>query len=897
MDFDKTFYRYWGKAGKPEEGLTWHLLPYHCLDVAAVGWQLLDPQRPLCQRLAGQLKVDQVWLQHWFCFCLMLHDLGKFARAFQNLVPDMSPQLVPYRGECVYAMRHDSLGFLLWKQHLANRLTNDCLSTAIPESWLEIVCGHHGQPPIRLPRGWQQHFLLDDEQAAESYVRDLIAWWQPDLAPLANIEKHDLSVVSWQLAGVAVLADWLGSNRDVFDYHTDPMTLQRYWQEIALDKAPQTVALSQWSQQRIARYRTIQQQFPFIRQSTPLQRHGAERPLAADPQLFILEDVTGAGKTEAAMVLTHRLMAAGLAKGLYVALPTMATANAMYERMADSYRALFASEISPSLVLAHGAAKLSEDFVESVAFSQQSEDRSYQRDEQSASAYCNAWLADSRKKALLADVGVGTIDQALLGVLPARHQSLRLLGLSDKVLLVDEVHAYDPYMRRLLTTLLAAHARQGGSAILLSATLPHVFRQELVDGFASGLGEEQVKVQQQAYPLVTHFAASDGLDEQPVETRDQVRRHVDVVRLEDEVQAIELIHKSITEGRSICWIRNTVKDARSTFAQLQQQPWVVAEKLLLFHSRFAMVDRQRIEAAVLVRFGKNSDKERRHGQVLIATQVVEQSLDLDFDVLISDLAPVDLLIQRAGRLQRHIRDHNGNRIEQDGVTDQRQSPCFHLLSPDPTLVVDQDWLKSMLPGTQAVYQHVGQLWLSAMVLLDHSGFDMPEDARRLIEGVYSDLAHERIPEPLLGASWQAEGLRRGQQGMGEFNRLRLEKGYTINSAENSGGWDEDVHIPTRLSADSVTVALARVEGKELVPYANVDRHAWAMSQLSIPEHEWQSVYQRIPSAWTEVIEQLKAAEPALRWCELFPLVSTLEQLYEPNGGWDADRKSPPKRGT
>src|SRR5690606_18059537 len=136
-----------------------------------------------------------------------------------------------------------------------------------------------------------------------------------------------------------------------------------------------------------------------------------------------------------------------------------------------------------SLVLSHGARDLSRQFKSSVALSEQIEDHSYGISEPSASAYCNQWLADNRKKSLLADIGIGTIDQALLAILPARFQSLRLLGLSNKVLLVDEVHAYDPYMRKLLITLLEAHAEQGGSSILLSATLPNNFKTELLASY------------------------------------------------------------------------------------------------------------------------------------------------------------------------------------------------------------------------------------------------------------------------------------------------------------------------------------------------------------------------------------------------------------------------------
>ena len=222
----------------------------------------------------------------------------------------------------------------------------------------------------------------------------------------------------------------------------------------------------------------------------------SNEPLNSKPQLFILEDVTGAGKTEAALVLTHRLLSAGLADGLYVALPTMATANAMYQRLGEVYRRFYENSALPSLILAHGARDLSDAFRKSVMLSEnEAADLNYedghkeQDQELSATAYCNAWLADNRKTALLAVVCVFTLYQALLAVLPARHQSLRLLGLGRKVLLVDEVHAYDSYMQRLLDALLEMHARQGGSVILLSATLPQTMREKLVAAFHRGIGE------------------------------------------------------------------------------------------------------------------------------------------------------------------------------------------------------------------------------------------------------------------------------------------------------------------------------------------------------------------------------------------------------------------------
>lgn len=893
----KMYFRYWGKAKKDPttEGPDYHLLPYHCLDVAAVGYVLLDPQKPLCRQLAAQLQVDPEWLQSWFCFCLVLHDLGKFFRAFQNLAPNLSLNLVPFEIRCVYSVRHDTLGFALWQKALGEKFQHQVPDEykLLFERWLEVVCGHHGKPPENL-HSIKSYLLVEDEIAAEQFVSDVMTEWMPDLAPLKSIDKKIFKRVSWQFAGIAVLADWLGSNQKVFQYCTEPMPLKAYWMDRALPSADAAIAVANFGSRDIKPFESIKQQFNFIENPTPLQAYAQTVGLNNSPQLFILEDVTGAGKTEAAMVLVHRFMAAGLANGLYVGLPTMATANAMYQRMAKSYRSLYAEHELPSLVLAHGATRLSDAFNQSVAFSEKvklaehSPDKNYEKDELSASAYCNQWLADSRKKALLADIGVGTIDQALLGVLPARHQSLRLLGLTNKVLLVDEVHAFDPYMRSLLAALLQAHAAQGGSVILLSATLPYNFRAQLTSAFARGAGLHIPQLMQDAnYPWVTQLN-NQKFSEQPVETRKSVERRVAVKRLENEEQAYAQIKQAVTQGRCVCWIRNTVKDARNAYQYLQQQDWVEPEKLSLFHSRYAMVDRQVIETDVVNRFGKESKGVERAGQVLIATQVVEQSLDLDFDLMLSDLAPVDLLIQRAGRLQRHIRSLDGDVLAGHIAKDQRESPCLYVLSPDPLEVNGGKWLRDLLPGTQAVYANVGQLWLTIKGLLNNNGFEMPKDARALIEGVYGDETQGDIPPELEKASKDAEAKQRAESGMGKFNLLALEKGYTQASADHNGGWNEEVNIPTRLGGDTVTVVLVRQVKSEWVAYAGEVANKWALSQLSLPKVEWELAKKLIPGVLLESLEQLKEREPSLRWVEVMPLVDAL-CFYHKKGGWNFEK--------
>jgi len=895
------YFKYWGKASKEDD--SYHLLPYHCLDVAAVGYLLLSPDKPLCKKLAIQLQVKPEWLRKFFTFCLALHDLGKFSRPFQGIRQGLSPDLVKKNNRMPYEERHDSLGFWAWIKDVIPALSENFPSTAFSdkeaktwlkycEPWVEIVTGHHGMPPKKQVKSFNNHFQSEDSQAVLGFTQDAFKLLLDDFdfRPLLDKElKHRLKAVSWQLAGVAVLADWTGSNQDYFSYQSKPQDLEGYWQtalasaQKAINVLPKPIKTRPFS--------SIKNLFPFIEQPTPLQEYAIKEVLSDKPQLFILEDVTGAGKTEAALTLVHRLMDKGLADGLYIALPTMATANAMYQRLGEVYSKFYqANENQPSLILAHGARELSESFRESIILSEQlAEDADYQtgtkeeEQEHSATAYCNAWLADSRKKSLLADVGVGTLDQALLAVLPARHQSLRLLGLARKVLLVDEVHAYDPYMNKLLNDLLEAHARQGGSVILLSATLPQQMRESLVTAFHQGLGEDSPQlIKEKEYPLITHTPAVNEI-EKAVDTREEVKRTVKVERINSEQDALDKIMQASHAGQCVCWIRNTVKSARQSYQDLLDAG-ISPTQLSLFHSRFAMGDRQAIENQTLDRFGNKSTPEQRKGQILIATQVVEQSLDLDFDLMITDLAPIDLIIQRAGRLQRHVRDAQGSRLTQKGAKDHRGLPLLMIFSPDPIADATEDWLKPDHAGTQAVYSHVGQLWLTAKLLLgkDENQFTMPEDARKLIEGVYSYEAENEIPLKLLEASFDAEAKGLVQRSMADFNGLKLSKGYTYAS----GDWDEETHIPTRLTEqETVSVVLAVWEGGKLKPYIANQQYAWALSTVKLPEYIWEKAQKAIPEKLNPFIEDLKEENKALRWLEVFPLVDETKDYYTANDGF------------
>ncbi|MGB9496510.1 MAG: CRISPR-associated helicase Cas3' [Dissulfuribacterales bacterium] len=891
---DSSIYYYWGKARqKDENGPACHLLPYHCLDVAAVGEVLLEQHLHLLKHFEALFRLHAEVLKPWLIFMLAAHDLGKFAESFQQLCPDLRMKWWGHIKKSVYDLRHDSLGYLLWHdpKSLRSFLSRETGSGFVPKHvdisllyrkvlkvWLQPITGHHGLPP-KVRRGTfasarsKSYFRQFDIENAIKFLDVLNTLFEPDWDALLSAVQDKAwtkmqKEATWILAGFTVLCDWIGSDNDVFEYSDKETPLDDYWKNCALSRAYSAVKRAGLLPSEPASAKPLHKLFKYIKKPTPLQVASSSIPLPQGPQLIILEDVTGSGKTEAALMLAHRLMAQGLATGIYIALPTMATANAMFERMAAVYRSFYAHDQRPSIVLTHTASYLSELF-QTALFNNYHNDSPYGENEDTASIQCTTWLADHRKASLLAEVGIGTLDQALLGILPARHQSLRLLGLVNKVLIVDEVHAYDAYMNRLLQTLLHFHARMGGTAILLSATLPQMTRQEMIDAFSWGITKDRAEISNSGYPLLTHFSSS-GLDEIPIDTRDEVKRNVKVELLFDENTVLSLIHQAVKQGKCVCWVRNTVFDARKAFVTLRRQHWVAKDKLSLFHSRFALKDRLALEEKILRLFGKNSGPETRNGRILVATQVVEQSLDLDFDVMVSDLAPMDLLIQRAGRLCRHVRDKNGERLQEKGIKDQRGIPIFFVYSPRPEDSPQTNWFKEVFPKVNAIYPHTGQLWRTARLLAREKGWHMPDDAREFIEWVYGEQG-EAIPKALIDASDKAEGEYWAQAGMAGFNALIMEEGYTFSD----GKWDEEAKIPTRLSDDSQTVYLSVWKDGCLRPYATAGRFPWDLSAVNVRADVAHELSEDLGKDVLEAVTRLKETEKALN---KFSMVLPLQHI-------------------
>ncbi|EAA8471385.1 CRISPR-associated helicase Cas3' [Salmonella enterica] len=843
-----NYLRYWGKTNKSNKDISppYHLLAYHCLDVAACGYYIIKNNIFDSRSILEKCGIIGTNAENWIIWFLASHDIGKFARGFQKYAEFPNSPLVPPVSGISALERHDSLGFYLWGKLLEgwSSGSNEIIAGIEPEnrarfesalnSWMLISTGHHGIPPDTMKNRSSLAFTDEDIVAATHYLEALSELF-PFTLPQewkTKAGRKCLKQHSWFFAGLVTLADWMGSDETQFPMLSEPMSLKDYW-PLACEKAQQAILrmppLSQHSH-----YQDHRALFPFIQTLTPLQQRASELDISAPgAQLVVLEDVTGAGKTEAALILTHRLMSANKGHGLYVGLPTMATANAMYQRLASAYHALFTDESRPSLILAHGGREMSDSFRQSIWQPTENIAEDYARDDGNATTECHTWFADSRKKALLAEVGVGTLDQLLMAVMPFRHQSLRLLGMRDKILLLDEVHAYDGYMVKLLEGLLRFHAAQGGSAIILSATLPAALREKLLNAFSDGAGFMSAGGSDNAgYPWLSHLTSS-GLLEQPLATRPEVQRTVAVNWIQQRQEALDIIYRVVSAGQCVCWIRNTVDDALDTYQQLLHEGIVPEQDLLLFHSRFAFIDRIAIENKTLNWFGNNAPVSERRGKVLIATQVVEQSLDLDFDWMITDLAPIDLLIQRAGRLQRHIRDAHGQR--KSTLPDERQPPVLHILSPHWQEQAEEGWLGQELKGTGFVYADHACLWRTQALLRQYGEIRMPDNARTLVDGVYEQKI--TAPEGLQTLSDIAFGKVLSQRSVAAQNLLRHDLGYDREASDFL--WDKDREFSTRLGEESVDIYLAwQDEEGELHPVVAQGDFCWEMSRLSVRLSWW-----------------------------------------------------------
>ena len=786
-------FNFWAKTDTDTGAMQMHSVPHHCLDVAASAQALLGIFPPPVPVPAASIVA-----------LIALHDIGKFSRVFQAQVPELWPVSrlglfqAPPAGH-----RHDEVGYSLMTDSPRDFVAPlfDGWRVGVRQPILRAVAGHHGRPPV-VTELLNSVACAACRDAVDEFSQAVFSLLNP--SPLPKMSQRERHLLTWWLAGFTTLADWIGSSRTWFPTvdAASNADLGAYW-ERACAQAERAVREAGLVPAPISVETGMQKLFPE-RPPRPLQRWAEGVELPAGQCLVVVEDATGSGKTEGAMVLAHRLMQDDGASGLYIALPTKATSDAMYKRLAAVYPLMFLAGSRPSLMLTHGSRNLNRAFTDSVLEGVADGGAGF-RDE--GAAQCAKWIADRKKLAFFAQIGVGTIDQALLSILPTKHSQLRLLGLSQRVLIVDEAHAYDSYVSHELERLLEFHAALGGSAIVLSATLTAEQRASLAAAFRRGLGcEDDLELEPtEAYPAATVVSAA-GAASYAVKLADDLARSVAVERIGSMGAAANEIVAAARAGGAVCWIRNTVDDSIEACELLRAH----GLEPVLFHARFAMGDRLAVEAEVLRLFGYKSTPAERAGRVLVATQVVEQSLDLDFDLMVSDIAPADLVIQRAGRLWRHphrkVRPISG--------------PRLLLLSHDPVDDPPPGWLGDI--RTRWVYDNPAVLWRSTRALLGAGAIVTPDNIRQLVEAAYDD---RNTPAGLRRSTARAENNDRAARGQAHQNVLEFGSAYD----RSAGLWDSDERTPTRLGEPYVTVRLAHYVDGRLTPWCD----SWPMSEVSI----------------------------------------------------------------
>lgn len=822
--------KFWGKARPSKIGPRWHPLSYHLLDVAAVGAALLERHSPWRRWLSQSSGLPEEEASALFLYALALHDLGKFSHAFQAKAVEAFSAIHGRNPASANDPGHDSVGRVIWMDCIQegewafgpNGLvwpSGDKHARTCAGQWVLAAIGHHGRPA----RSADRRDVMDELENPASHGRNLSAAmeYSRDVASLVGLplsanspklERGAFKRSSWVIAGLTVLCDWVGSNSERWFPYEAPKEggLAAYW-PCALEKARRAIADAGLRPTPLRAVPDLNALLPEGAVPSNLQKFTSETEVGEGPALYLFEDLTGSGKTEAALALAQRLIGAGAADGIYLGLPTQATANAMEGRVRELVPSLWGQGAEPSLILAHGKARVA--FALREAAARKISETGDADTTGTASANAWSWLAHDRRTALLADIGIGTLDQAILGVLPSRFQSIRLAGLARKVLIADEVHAYDAYTFGLLKGLLRFQGAARAPAIILSATLPSRMRRELIAAYAGKeVGERD---DPGGYPLATVWR--DGrVSEHKISPAEGAVRCVNITRLNTPDEALLRLITCARSGGCAAYIRNTVPDAREAFESVS----ALAPDLsvTLFHSRFTLGDRLDIEAQAQACFGKQSANDDRKGRILIATQVVEQSLDLDFDIMASDLAPVDALIQRAGRLHRHRRP---------GRTSQ---PELLLVSAAPETNADRNWYARAFPRAQWVYRDHAQLWRTARLLAERGALRLPQETRALIEGVYGSNALSEVPEPLIARANEAEGTRNADMAAADNTVLVLGDGY----AAACRIFEDDAKVQTRNADPQVTLRLARIENGQLRPWADHEDPwlAWRLSDVS-----------------------------------------------------------------
>ncbi len=748
----------WGKtspdAMSSDHGMSLPLIE-HLEDTRGVALHLWDRWLPplVKRRVTQALNGSEQNARALLGWLAAVHDVAKATPAFAHkaravgmdhlldIMASTGLKCPPVTRDDV--IHHGVMGQIAVDEWLKERVG---MSPSAAASIAVVVGGHHGLPPdtgplsdVRNrqdPRRGSRAWGDKSWGAVRTEILDVMAGRTGVRPALECIAAQALPLtVQVDLTAAVIVADWIASDEANFPYDvvSGPDRLADALSRLDLP-APWHPGLIDYSDVSSV----LGGRVPHLagRPAHAIQREVIAACLEADgAPLVVVEAPMGNGKTEAGLMAAEILAARFGAGGLFVALPTMATSDAMFERVLGWLRRL-PGHGTTSVYLAHSKAGLNDAFRGLAAqgrFRSVYDDESTRSEESSErlAPRVSAWL-QGRKRGVLANHVIGTIDQVLLAGLKSRHLALRHLAVSGKVVVIDEVHAADDYMRGYLCTVLRWLGAYGTPVVLMSATLPSAQRAELVSAYAKGRNGRRFEVEvpgPTSYPAITEVGSqitSRAVTEAPT------NREVAVEALDDAEDAlVDVLRGNLQDGGCAVVIRNTVGRAQSIYQRLRQE--FGTDEVALVHSRFIAPDRLRLEADLRRHLGPPLDRDgnRPKRLVVVGTQVLEQSLDIDADLMVSDIAPMDLVLQRMGRLHRHERPV--------GARPPR------VRTPKLFLTGVRDWPASATPptferGSLAVYGSHRLLRAMAVLRPHLAGAPilLPVDIPRLVEAAYDD---------------------------------------------------------------------------------------------------------------------------------------------------------------
>ena len=671
--------RAWAKA--PRNSEDWMPLYRHLDDTTCVAWCLWDEWlSPNARSLITQQCGSDAKLAKRLAALLAAgHDIGKHSSAFAEQVTERKNHMID-GGATFLSLTDDerkqaphaivsALSFIDWYESNIRNGYSQCVNAIAG-----ILASHHGTfaQPAQINRN---QIYEREKQTKPMWHHQRMAWWDraittvgltnEDLEKLQTIELSESAQLI--LSGFLIMCDWVASNEQLFPLVDLASSFQR------TDDALNSLQLPpQWEAHPPAddtALFTTRFQLPNEAKPRPVQT--AAMRLARkinQPCLMLIEAPTGEGKTEAALGAAEILAQKFGLNGVTFALPTCATSDGIFPRIITWLGTTLQPGLTASAVLTHGRANLNENYLE--LFSPKRVGNIY--DSETASAVHAHWWLRGRKTSALANFTVGTIDQVLFAALSSRHIMLRHTGLSGKVVIFDEIHASDTYMMVFLERVLQWLGAMGVPAIALSATLDPARRSALLTAYKKGAArlanttykfqdqnDDEINAKQQcSYPIIS--VASEGpLTFQTLRPSGRTATYSVEFIGPDISDIIDFITEIYTDGGCIGVLCNTVERAQTVYSELVGK--IPSEEVILLHLCFLATERRNLERDLAIKLGPNSANRPRRF-IVVATQVIEQSLDIDFDLLYTDIAPIDLLIQRAGRLQRHTQ-HNKTRAD------------------------------------------------------------------------------------------------------------------------------------------------------------------------------------------------------------------------------------------